>query len=97
MPFIRVNCPKGAPSSEQKPHSRAGWLVQALMGQGIDPVTEIGTAQTGFFFTESDVDNCFPGGLRYPSISTRCSDRRGGPPRVGLWAHGDWSAHDTTR
>jgi phenylpyruvate tautomerase PptA (4-oxalocrotonate tautomerase family) len=62
LPFIRVNCPKGALSSEQKA-TLAPRLVQALIRQEIDPVTEIGTAATGFFFNELDVDNCFPGGV----------------------------------
>src|ERR1700727_3022680 len=62
MPFIRVNCPKGALSAEQKA-TLASRLVQALIRQEIDPVTEIGTAATGFFFNELDVENCFPGGV----------------------------------
>jgi phenylpyruvate tautomerase PptA (4-oxalocrotonate tautomerase family) len=62
MPFIRVNCPKGALSAEQKA-TLAPRLVQALIRQEIDPITEIGTAATGFFFNELDVENCFPGGV----------------------------------
>jgi len=62
MPFIRVNCPKGALTAEQK-SSLAPRLVQALIRQEIDPITEIGTAATGFFFNELDVENCFPGGV----------------------------------
>ena len=62
MPFIRVNCPKGALTAEQKA-KLAPRLVQALIRQEIDPVTEIGTAATGFFFNELEVENCFPGGL----------------------------------
>jgi phenylpyruvate tautomerase PptA (4-oxalocrotonate tautomerase family) len=62
MPFIRVNCPKGALSDEQKA-TLAPRLVEALIRQEIDPVTEIGTAATGFFFNELDVENCFPGGV----------------------------------
>ena len=81
MPFIRVNCPKGALSSEQKA-TLAPRLVQALIRQEIDPVTEIGTAATGFFFNELDVENCFPGGFCHPSIPTRCS----GPSRPS-WPH----------
>jgi len=45
MPFIRVNCPKGALSAQQKA-DLAPRLVQALIRQEIDPVTEIGTAAT---------------------------------------------------
>jgi phenylpyruvate tautomerase PptA (4-oxalocrotonate tautomerase family) len=62
MPFIRVNCPKGALSSEQKA-TLAPRLVQTLIRQKIDPFTEIGTAATGFFFNELEVENCFPGGV----------------------------------
>ncbi len=62
MPFIRVNCPKGALTAEQKA-KLAPQLVKALIRQEIDPVTEIGTAATGFFFNELDIENCFPGGV----------------------------------
>lgn len=62
MPLIRVNCPKGALTAEQKA-KLAPRLVQALIRQEIDPVTEIGTAATGFFYNEVDVENCFPGGV----------------------------------
>src|ERR1700733_9074480 len=62
MPFIRVNCPKGRVSAEQKA-KLAPRLVHALIRQEIDPVTEIGTAATGFFFNEVEVENCFPGGV----------------------------------
>jgi hypothetical protein len=36
--------------------------VQALICQEIHPVTEIGTAATGFF-DQLDVENCFPAGV----------------------------------
>lgn len=62
MPFIRVNCPKGALTAAQKA-SLAPRLVRALIRQEIDPVTEIGTAATGFFINELEVENCFPGGV----------------------------------
>jgi phenylpyruvate tautomerase PptA (4-oxalocrotonate tautomerase family) len=62
MPFIRVNCPKGALTADQKA-KLAPILVNALIRQEIDPVTEIGTAATGFFYNEIDVSNCFPGGV----------------------------------
>lgn len=62
MPFIRVNCPKGALTADQKA-KLAPRLVKALIRQEIDPVTEIGTAATGFFFNEIEVNNCFPGGV----------------------------------
>ena len=62
MPFIRVNCPKGALTADQK-SKLAPLLVEALISQEINPVTEIGRAATGFMFNEIDVDNCFPGGI----------------------------------
>lgn len=62
MPFIRVNCPRGSLSPAQKTQL-APRLVQALIRQEIDPVTDIGTAATGFFYNEVDVENCFPGGM----------------------------------
>jgi phenylpyruvate tautomerase PptA (4-oxalocrotonate tautomerase family) len=62
MPFIRVNCPTGALTADQKA-KLAPRLVRALIRQEIDPVTEIGTAATGFFFNEINADNCFPGGV----------------------------------
>lgn len=62
MPFIRVNCPVGALTADQKARL-APLLVKALIRQEIDPVTEIGTAATGFFFNEIEVSNCFPGGV----------------------------------
>jgi phenylpyruvate tautomerase PptA (4-oxalocrotonate tautomerase family) len=62
MPFIRVNCPKGALTAQQKADI-APRLVRALIRQESDPITEIGTAATGFFFNELDVENCFPGGV----------------------------------
>jgi phenylpyruvate tautomerase PptA (4-oxalocrotonate tautomerase family) len=62
MPFIRVNCPKGALTADQKA-KLAPILVNALIREEIDPVTEIGTAATGFFYNEIDVSNCFPGGV----------------------------------
>src|SRR5271170_5948800 len=62
MPFIRVNYSKGALSAEQKA-ALAPKLVYALIRQEIDPVTESGTAKTGMFFNELDIENCFHGGV----------------------------------
>jgi phenylpyruvate tautomerase PptA (4-oxalocrotonate tautomerase family) len=61
VPFIRVNCPVNALTIEQKSRL-APMLVEALISQEIDPVTDIGRAATGLFFNEIDVSNCFPGG-----------------------------------
>jgi hypothetical protein len=55
MPIIRVDCPNAAHCSEQKV-TLAPPLAQALIRQEIGPVTEIGTAATGFFFSEFDVE-----------------------------------------
>lgn len=62
MPFIRVNCPKNALTADQKA-KLAPLLVEALISQEIDPVTDIGRAATGFMFNEIDTHNCFPGGV----------------------------------
>jgi phenylpyruvate tautomerase PptA (4-oxalocrotonate tautomerase family) len=62
MPFIRVNCPKDALTTDQKA-KLAPLLVEALISQEIDPVTDIGRAATGFMFNEIDTHNCFPGGV----------------------------------
>jgi hypothetical protein len=65
MPFIRVNCPKGALTAEQKA-ALAPRLVQALIRQEIDPVTEIGTGATGFFYNEVGIENCLIGATQGP-------------------------------
>jgi phenylpyruvate tautomerase PptA (4-oxalocrotonate tautomerase family) len=66
MPFIRVNCPKGALTADQKSRL-APQLVHALIRQEIDPVTDSGTEKTGFMFNEIDPENCFPGGRPLPA------------------------------
>jgi phenylpyruvate tautomerase PptA (4-oxalocrotonate tautomerase family) len=59
MPITRVNCPKGARTSDQKAtRAPAG---AGLTRQEIDPLTETGTAATGFFFNEFEVENWRPG------------------------------------
>jgi phenylpyruvate tautomerase PptA (4-oxalocrotonate tautomerase family) len=67
MPFIRVNCPRGALTAEQKA-ALAPRLVHALIRQEIEPFTDIGTAATGFFFNEIDVENCFPRGVKISKL-----------------------------
>lgn len=62
MPFIRVTTPVNAFTAEQKA-KLAPLLVEAVMGQEIDPMTDIGRAATGFFFDEIEGHNCFPGGV----------------------------------
>jgi hypothetical protein len=54
--------PKGAVTAQQKA-KLSPRLVRALICQEIDPVTQIGTAATGFFFNERAVENCIPGGV----------------------------------
>ena len=60
MPFIRVNCPQNALTADQKA-KLVPLLAEALIGQEIDPVTEIGREATGFMINEIDVHNCFQG------------------------------------
>jgi len=62
MPFIRVNYPANALTADHKA-KLAPLLVEALISQEIDPVTDIGRAATALMFNEIDPRNCFPGGL----------------------------------
>lgn len=62
MPFIRVNCPVNSLTVAQKT-KLAPLLVEALISQEIDPVTEIGRAATALMFNEIETRNCFPGGI----------------------------------
>jgi phenylpyruvate tautomerase PptA (4-oxalocrotonate tautomerase family) len=64
MPYIRVTTPKGSLSLQQK-GELAPRIVHALIRQEIDPVTDIGTAATGFFFNELEHDSCYPGGVPF--------------------------------
>lgn len=41
-------------------------VVLALIGQAIDPVTDIGVAAISSFFNEHEVDNFFPEGVPFP-------------------------------
>ena len=61
MPYIRVSCLSGALTAPQKA-TLAALLVDIVMGQEIEPVTEIGRAATPVFFDEIDARNWFPGG-----------------------------------
>ena len=61
MPLIRINCPEGSLSSKQK-SQLAPLLIDALMRQEVDPVTEAGKKGTACFFQEFPAHNCFPGG-----------------------------------
>lgn len=63
---------KRAHSSKQKA-TLAPRLAQALIRQEIDPVTETGTAATGFFFNELMSKTASRAGFRHPRIPTRCS------------------------
>lgn len=62
MPFIKINCPKGSLTEDQKARL-APLLVDALIREEIDPVTDFGRGATGLFFNELEVYNCFPGGV----------------------------------
>jgi len=61
MPLIRINCPENSLTAEQKA-KLAPLLIDALMRQEVDPVTEAGKAGTFCIFNEIATRNCFPGG-----------------------------------
>ena len=61
MPLIRINCPENSFTAEQKA-KLAPLLIDALMRQEVDPVTEAGKEGTLCIFNEIATDNCFPGG-----------------------------------
>jgi phenylpyruvate tautomerase PptA (4-oxalocrotonate tautomerase family) len=61
MPYIRVNCLTGALAPPKKAKLAAA-LVEIVMGQEIEPMTEIGRAATPVMFSEIDAHNWFPGG-----------------------------------
>jgi len=61
MPLIRINCPEGSLTPKQK-SQLAPLLIDALMRQEVDPVTEAGKEGTLCFFNEAATHNCFPGG-----------------------------------
>ena len=61
MPLIRINCPENSFTAEQKA-KLAPLLIDALMRQEVDPVTEAGKDGTLLIFNEISTDNCFPGG-----------------------------------
>jgi phenylpyruvate tautomerase PptA (4-oxalocrotonate tautomerase family) len=62
MPYIRVNCLTGALKHAQKT-KLANRLVEIVMGQEIEPLTDIGRATTPVLFNEIDEHNWFPGGV----------------------------------
>jgi phenylpyruvate tautomerase PptA (4-oxalocrotonate tautomerase family) len=61
MPYIRVNCLTGALTPPKKAKLAAA-LVEIVMGQEIEPMTDIGRATTPVMFSEIDAHNWFPGG-----------------------------------
>ena len=61
MPYIRVNCLEGALTPPKKAKLAAA-LVEIVMGQEIEPMTDIGRAATPVMFSEIDAHNWFPGG-----------------------------------
>jgi phenylpyruvate tautomerase PptA (4-oxalocrotonate tautomerase family) len=62
MPYIRVNCLTGALKHAQKA-KLARQLVDIVMGQEIEPLTEVGRAATPVLINEIDEHNWFPGGV----------------------------------
>jgi phenylpyruvate tautomerase PptA (4-oxalocrotonate tautomerase family) len=61
MPYIRINCNEGAFTQEQKT-KLAELLVEAVMSQETDPVTDIGRRSTPVMFNEIKKENSYPGG-----------------------------------
>jgi phenylpyruvate tautomerase PptA (4-oxalocrotonate tautomerase family) len=61
MPFIRITCPEGAFTADQK-EKLAASLAYGVMAQELDPVTENSIAAAPVVFDEIDIRNCFPGG-----------------------------------
>ena len=61
MPLIRINTPENSLTAAQKAEL-APLLIDALMRQEVDPVTEYGKQGTFCIFNEIPTDNCFPGG-----------------------------------
>jgi phenylpyruvate tautomerase PptA (4-oxalocrotonate tautomerase family) len=61
MPYIRINSSQDAFTTEQK-QQLAALLVEAVMSQETDPVTDIGRKSTPVMFNEIETCNSFPGG-----------------------------------
>jgi phenylpyruvate tautomerase PptA (4-oxalocrotonate tautomerase family) len=60
MPVIRVTCPENSLTAEQK-EQLAPLLIDAVMLQEVDPVTEIARNATFLVFNEIPQRNCFLG------------------------------------
>jgi phenylpyruvate tautomerase PptA (4-oxalocrotonate tautomerase family) len=60
MPVIRVTCPENALTAEQK-EKLAPLLIDAVMRQEVDPVTDEARMATFIAFNEIPQQNCFPG------------------------------------
>jgi phenylpyruvate tautomerase PptA (4-oxalocrotonate tautomerase family) len=58
MPLIRINCPQNSFTAEQKA-KLVPLLVDALMRQEVDPVTEAGKERTLCVFDEIATHNAF--------------------------------------
>lgn len=63
MPFIRVTYAEGSLTEDQR-SKLAPLLVECVMGQEVDPVTDIARSMTPVFFHKIDYDDDFPGGKR---------------------------------
>src|SRR5262249_19042188 len=61
MPLIRINCPEDSLTNDQKA-KLAALLIDALMRQEVDPVTENGKQGTLLVFNEIAHRNCFVAG-----------------------------------
>jgi phenylpyruvate tautomerase PptA (4-oxalocrotonate tautomerase family) len=60
MPCIRVTCPENSLTAEQK-EQLAPLLIDAVMVQEVDPVTEVARNATFIVFNEIPQRNCFMG------------------------------------
>ncbi|MBV8651195.1 MAG: hypothetical protein JO255_06985 [Alphaproteobacteria bacterium] len=67
MPFVRVTYAAGSLTADQKA-KLAPLLVECVMGQEVDPVTESARSMTPVFFHKIDYEDDFPGGkpLEHP-------------------------------
>jgi phenylpyruvate tautomerase PptA (4-oxalocrotonate tautomerase family) len=60
MPVIRVTCPENVLTSEQK-EQLAPLLIDAVMTQEVDPVTDVARNATFLVYDEIPQQNCFLG------------------------------------
>jgi phenylpyruvate tautomerase PptA (4-oxalocrotonate tautomerase family) len=64
MPVIRVTCPENALTTEQKA-ALAPRLIDAVMTQEVDPVTDVARNATFLVYSEVPLQNCFMANERF--------------------------------